>query len=936
MKRILCVLLTFVLLLSLLPAQALAETFTVDSRQDMASSWEQANQNQDASNTFNMTQNIDMGSQQLNTQSGKTYVINGNGHTISNVDINGVDSKQETVTIKANVSSQDHTALEVTGNVDVNVTGNVTNVSNSSKDANDSVIVAGNGADLTIRGNVSSEESGINANGAERVVVTGNVKLESENGVDPLNPVVKATDTTVEINGRVTSEEGGLFITDSKVTISGNVETEGQSVLQEDASVVIKGNFRSEPGKEMDEFSGVYVDDSYLQVNRDMEAPVAFVQNDSTVRVSGTLQSQYVVLGVNSVSGDESGITIGTLKGNVDAGSDINVTVNQDATGDLDVRDSAEVTIKGNLTGDVSAIGNGAEVSVGGNVTSDDATVIMGGASLHVDGNLKNTSTGTDSGVTVINNSEIFVGKTTTASQVSVLLDSKADFGDINSSNVQVGSSGNLEDDTTFRSGNIHYYYIQNGFKKDKGNLYAYGNSHSTVWGDVGNTVRANDKAIVNVYGGVPNLSVTGNGFAQKNLGKPKATNVTNYYPTVTTSNDKLVALCKGYAMGSQMYKHCDTLFDIMQESKTEMDKHLNVFTGFVGSVTEWPTVLKNKFFSAGTLTQEDLASYNSGSLSKLKGASKLNTYYVEVYKSHLADALEEVEGENQAKADRKQIKKIADIIGKLGEIESAGSTSGMSKDAQNALKSITKDHKLTPEEALDFLVEYGYYSDTDEELSAAARRMTDMFEYKKTMEATGKTVKLIFTAADFAEYWGTNFEDEVLMLDAMLDNQTMEPEMFVAVAELRKEYANKHYGIAKKFVEVIRDQGLGYLGKLASDIAVAGPILGAVSLVQSCIEVTAFVTGISGDVDARNKGAALSAMLPAAYENYVSAIENIRDGDDSEEALQLVENSFLLFKGMLMEMSEANLKLCPSSRQHIYEYYRDMLGGLEAGSTEW
>ena len=217
MKRFLCLILSFLMVLSMLPAQALAATFTVDSRSDMASSWEEANRNQDSSNTFNMTQDIDMGSQQLNTQSGKTYTINGKGHTISNVDINGMDAQQETVNINASIKSEDHTALEVTGNVDVNVTGNVSNVSNSSGDSNEHVIVMGNGADVSITGNVTSEEGGIQAKNAEKLLITGSVKLESENGVDPLNHVLDVKDTSVLITGSVTSEEGGLAVRDANV-----------------------------------------------------------------------------------------------------------------------------------------------------------------------------------------------------------------------------------------------------------------------------------------------------------------------------------------------------------------------------------------------------------------------------------------------------------------------------------------------------------------------------------------------------------------------------------------------------------------------------------------------------------------------------------------------------------------------------------------------
>ena len=82
--------------------QVFADIFTVGTDDQLASSWEEASNNSDSENTFNMTDNINMEGHTLHAESGKTYVINGNDNYIQNVEIRGESNSD--VVINANVN----------------------------------------------------------------------------------------------------------------------------------------------------------------------------------------------------------------------------------------------------------------------------------------------------------------------------------------------------------------------------------------------------------------------------------------------------------------------------------------------------------------------------------------------------------------------------------------------------------------------------------------------------------------------------------------------------------------------------------------------------------------------------------------------------------------------------------------------------------------
>ena len=297
--------LSLLMMLSVLPLHALAASYDVSTADEMASSWDSANQNSDSQNTFNMTASIDMSGHTLTTVGDKDYVVNGKGNTLSNVTIidnpDPTDPQWErpTVTINANVTdgkSPADEALLVSGNVSVAVKGDATASTYSS------TVIASDAASVSVSGDVVNTGSGSAVTSASSTVKIGG-NAESKGGIAP---TVNATNGTVIVEGDVIQDvpqtcsvdavaavdanvtikgdlktggdaallrdnskltvygdvEAGssaLTVYDSKVEVRGNVTSNGQSLITDNSQVTIKGDFTVQPATGVTTDGGLYV-----------------------------------------------------------------------------------------------------------------------------------------------------------------------------------------------------------------------------------------------------------------------------------------------------------------------------------------------------------------------------------------------------------------------------------------------------------------------------------------------------------------------------------------------------------------------------------------------------------------------------------------------------------------------------------------------------
>lgn len=343
MKRLLSATLIFVMIFSTFSQVAYAATYSVGSADELASSWYDSNQGTDMSNTFNMTNDIDMDSTPLDVMHDRTYTINGKGNELSEVyfrDDDGVSKpsteSEGTVNVNADVTSNNSVAVWVDGNITVNVKGDV--------DANGKVtdsdrpfgVQAENGADVTIRGDITSDG---------HAYYVGN-----DDGAGGNNPEATLT-VTGDITGKLSASanNGGI------VSVGGDMKSDG--VFLTNSSLEVDGNLNAG--------SVLYaVEGSDADIGGDVTAEVVSLQSSSSLTVGDDIKGHVTVDGSTLVVGDD--ITS-------DSGDALRVGTYHDQSGSWK-DDKSIVKVGGNVT---TTDKQGTAVVAGGHTT----TIIEGNAS---------------------------------------------------------------------------------------------------------------------------------------------------------------------------------------------------------------------------------------------------------------------------------------------------------------------------------------------------------------------------------------------------------------------------------------------------------------------------------------------------------------------------------------------------------------------------
>lgn len=360
-KRIISFMLAWLMIFSAAP-QVFAATFDVGNDDQMASSWETASNNSDASNTFNMTNNINMEGHELNAESGKTYVVNGNGHYIQNVEITGESNSD--VVINANVSSNTDTALTVSGTstTDVVVNGYVTTATAQGTHDGATALEVSN-ANVTVNGDVGLAVAGgstnsnayaVNADSGANIIINGDV-FSAENGVH----AALGADITINQNLDIVGNSM-IVIEDCTVTVEGDVNGSSAMIMGGDVSV----------GGDLDVGGNIYISNGSLTMEDGsmLEADQVHIYNHSEVDV-GFIDANRVTVGITGNAGDTSTLNSDTITNdasNSKLETGYNATV--EVTGNVDsvvAKHDSQVTIQG--TADSVQKKDNAQVTVIGN-----------------------------------------------------------------------------------------------------------------------------------------------------------------------------------------------------------------------------------------------------------------------------------------------------------------------------------------------------------------------------------------------------------------------------------------------------------------------------------------------------------------------------------------------------------------------------------------
>lgn len=884
-KRILSFFLAMVMVFTAAP-QVFADTFNVGTADDILNNW-----NTTFNDTFNMTDNIDMGGSTLDANMYHSYTINGNGHTLSNVSIGSEAVFGEPdVTINANVTGTDDTALEVSGNVEVTVNGNVTSNNN-----NYTALSASDGAEVTVNNVTKTNGNGdaVLAIQGSTVTVKQDVTLDSNLSRPSGSFAVAAEDSTVTVKDDVTSDQNGIFASgeDAKVTvgddvtvdskfgtssgsalnvhggadttIGGDVESSNMSHIRDSSTVTIKGDYTSD--------KGLYLHNGNVTVNGDVAVgDQTYLNNSSTLTVNGSYTS------------DEEGFNMS----------------------------GSTLTVKGDVTTNGQTSMHDSDAKIYGDFTGQEANGVT-----------------MDGGIYVGNGSYLYTGDGSTleTDQLHIFGNSEVDAAFIEANAITVGIVYGKEGDSSqLQSATI---------SSDNGNstLNTSGSAKAIVRGDAEKVI-ADTNSRVEVYGNAASVDVYDKAVVTTNISTKAVTHVAKStssssvdYTVGTTTGNKIVSMSQTFYNGSNLFKQWEDLGDLLTVASVDISDKLNLPAAVKTALFDHKNINQDAYLSADftKLDLDDEYFYHPDSVSNYENAEDLSSYLINQYKDNLAKAMADLHQSKNSQIYSKLNEDIAKLAACSNNVTDLYKY--FNAEELECLEVFSLDGSLGKDEIVEFLREFRF-DENDYGVFRAAQQFEELKGIADTVlegvEVTAKVAKAGMNVYDILQPLFRDYTNNVSYLDHMLATQPLEAELFVAAAELRLELKNKALAVANETLDKIKSTAVDAL------LDAWAPLKAG----QAVIDVIGFVTGSTNYAEDTQKGAALCCMASEIYIVFENSINAVKNGDTSEEAVQMVYTSYTVLKKTLQEMCDVMTTIGSKSQKTEYKDILNKLNSMDLG----
>lgn len=884
MKRLIAGITALFMVSCIFPMNTLAATYTVSNAEEMSQSWEAASANTDQTNYFEMSSSVDMSGHILSSTENKVYEIGaaaGTDSTISHVNIAGSGA----VNIHTDVTGTDDTALWVDGNVDVTVTGDVSVSSQNTNDDVSHAVITSGGADVLITGDVRSQEGGIHVYESS-VHVAGDITLENQEPLDGENHVIWAMeDSTVKVEGDVASSQSGVYAM-GDVAVSGNLTTNGQTtIVGSEGRLLVEEDMVNNPGDDVNGvISGVFVaDGAALAVMGNLETPSLYVTENGYAGVNGTVTGQEIYVGTQGNEEDCSTFAscgISTQNGIIGVSGSSDMTVYGDVAGALEVYDNATADIRGSLQGD---------------------HVYVEGSRLEVDVNVDAPT------VYAVNDAHVVIG------------------GYLTSEEIRLGIEDDWDDTSTISVG---------GIKSTNGFTVVSGFSKLTVFSHMDSYLMAQDRAQAVVSGSLlQGGKVYEDAVISFRVAYEDKTD-TLYNPDHVTEEE---ALCKGYAPGSELYRQVQGLTNLLAEMSRELSDELDRVSLTLASIFQADQIAADTLSLPKYFPGYNFSAIHPNSPVNQDGWDFVLGYQVSMYQDLMHDLFKEIPVENyptlQQKAD------IQDSLDICAEIFC--SASGEPNPQWDYLNAITRDGEMSPSEAEAFLIQYKGYSPDSPDLDHKVQELCDMYRFFLGVQQEAEELEdlpglpgkagdintfmdILFGSAELADFWFRNYQSQVVLLDNMLSNQVMSPEMTYGLLSLRQEYMNKFIGSLNRII----DFGKGMLVDAGESVS---PLF---CWAQFGVETYGFISGTTDISGEMFEAAAYQEIAPQLMLNFQNSIQNIKNGDSSQEALDLLEANYDMLLTTLQNMCEIMADLGNEEQCGRYTGWIEELEDLEIGDS--
>lgn len=326
-----------------------------------------------------------------------------------------------------------------------------------------------------------------------------------------------------------------------------------------------------------------------------------------------------------------------------------------------------------------------------------------------------------------------------------------------------------------------------------------------------------------------------------------------------------------------------------------------------------------------------------AGYVENMLSGQELDVYKVSLYKKYLAQTLDSVlESDSPysvityeiGKSDAYKVtKKTRSALSGLFSYEVGAKKDALSEELKAFLDEHLKNGILSESEAREYLILSGQYQEGEYGIGEAAKQVVKGYKHlkglKTVLDKTGEAFDVIEKAKkaeEYIDYWATDYAEQELLLDALVENLSAsgsDMDLMAAARELRQEYENKLTGTLNKVYTTLIEKGIGTVKSTFPPLGIA----------ETTVSLLGTITGADKRVSALETGLAMQGICQQALKDYENAVIAVSKGDSSEAAVSRVLTTFETARHSLISYYEAMVELEETdSQKGVYSFELERL----------
>jgi len=333
-----------------------------------------------------------------------------------------------------------------------------------------------------------------------------------------------------------------------------------------------------------------------------------------------------------------------------------------------------------------------------------------------------------------------------------------------------------------------------------------------------------------------------------------------------------------------------------------------------------------------------------AGYVNSMMAGQKPDSYKVSLYKEYLAKTVDAVLDsknpylttlyEKTIKSDTYNVtKKTCSVLSEIFSYEVGAEKDALSDELKAFWDEHLKNGVLSESEAREYLILSGEYKKGEHGIGEAAKQLVKGYKhlqrFKTALDKAGKVFKavdILEKGVEVIEYWATNYAEQEIMLDALVESLSQsgaDMELMTAARELQQEYNDKLAGTFDKAYVAMIEKGVDTLKSAFPPLLIA----------ESVISLSGTITGADKKAEALETGLAMQGICSQVLDEYEKAVIAVSEGDTSKEAASRVLTTFETARQSMILYCEAMIELAETDAQkETYSYELQKLQQAEFG----